>query len=201
MDNDPEFASKGCTVLCHNLDEDPDKWWMGADGTDHRYDAWHWKSTRTDPVGQADDQFWHEQRDPTDVESARSSDAKDSGGYVDNINEAGDAPLYMSTADATSPFIMAGEEAEVDTSALAAGAVVPGYVLSPMVGSRGDITAESEWVDGKWVVVLMRALDTGHDDDVVLTPPKAYPFGLSVTDDGGHYDHTNAPDVITLEWE
>jgi hypothetical protein len=47
----------------------------------------------------------------------------------------------------------------------------------------------------------MRPLDTGHDDDVVFTPPKSYPFGLSITDNGGGTDHTNAPDVLTLEWQ
>jgi len=47
----------------------------------------------------------------------------------------------------------------------------------------------------------MRALDTGHDDDVVFTPPKPYPLGLSVTNNGGGLEHTNAPDVLTLEWQ
>ena len=31
-------------------------------------------------------------------------------------------------------------------------------------------------------------------------PPRPVPFGVSLIDDGGGLDHTNAPDVITLDW-
>lgn len=79
--------------------------------------------------------------------------------------------------------------------------MVPGFVIEPAVGSRGDVTASGIHADGKWVVVLVRALDTSNGDDVTFSPPKAYPFGLAVTDDGGGTDHTVVPDVLTLEWQ
>jgi len=63
---------------------------------------------------------------------------------------------------------------ELDTAALEIGAVIPGYVLSKPVGSRGDIETLGTWSDGKWVVVIRRPLNTGHDDDVVYIPSISY---------------------------
>lgn len=174
---------------------------MGTESADQRYDLWHWKSTRTNLVGQSDDQWVSDLVDPSDVESPRRGDAKESGGYKDNLNEAGDGPAFVHPTDPAAKFIPVGEEIAVDTSALENGAVIPGFLLAPAVGSRGDIAANGVWQDGKWVVVLVRALDTGHDDDVIFTPPKLYPFGLSITNNGGGLDHTNVPDVLTLEWQ
>lgn len=201
IENNPEFASQGCSAACHNLSENQDEWWMGTDSEDLRIDAWHWKAARTHPAGLADDKWWGIQTDPTDPESSRHGDAKDSGGEKTNVLEDGSGPAFMHGSDLTAKFIMAGEEVDIDTGVLPVSAVVPGYVVTPMVGSRGDIAADATWADGKWVLVLMRPLDTGHDDDVLFTPPKAYPFGLSVMDNGGGLDHANAPDVLTLEWQ
>jgi hypothetical protein len=201
IQNNGDFASKGCAAACHNSDADQDKWWMGTESADLSYDLWHWKAARTNPVGQSDDQWVGVLADPADMESSRYGDAKESGGYKDNVNEAGDGPAFMHGQDATAQFILTGQEVALDPTALTGGAVVPGFVIAPAVGSRGDVTANGVWQDGKWVVVLMRALDTGHEDDVTFTPPKAYPFGLGVTDDGGGTDHTVAPEVLTLEWQ
>lgn len=201
IENNPEFASKGCAAACHNMDPDQEKWWMGTDTPDLRYDLWHWKSTRTNLVGQSDDQWVSDLIDPTNVESPRRGDAKESGGYKDNINETKDGPAFMHPSDPAALYVPMGEEVAIDTSALEPGAVIPGFLLAPAVGSRGDLAANGVWADGKWVVVIMRALDTGHDDDVIFTPPKVYPFGLSITNDGGGLDHTNAPEVLTLEWK
>jgi hypothetical protein len=201
IQNIADFASKGCAAACHNMDADQEKWWMGTDSPDLRYDLWHWKSARTGPVGQSDDQWVSDLADPTNVESPRRGDAKESGGYKDNLNEAKDGPAVMHTTDPAAKFIMAGEEAPVDTAALASGAIIPGFIITPAVGSRGDLTANATWKDGKWTVVIMRALDTAHDDDVVFTPPKLYPFGMAVTDNNGGNNHTIVPDVVTLEWQ
>jgi hypothetical protein len=199
--NNPEFSSKGCSGACHNMDPDKEKWWMGSENADLRYDLWHWKSARTNPAGQADDQWVGALKDPADVESSRYGDEKASGGYKDNVNEAGDGPAFMHSSNLESQIIMAGEETAIDPTKLTNGMIVPGVLVSPAVGSRGDVNANGKWENGKWVVVLMRSLDTSHDDDVSLIPPKPYPFGLAVTDNGGGMSHTVAPDVLTLEWQ
>lgn len=198
--NNAEFSSKGCAAACHNTAENYEEWWMGSDNESVRYDNWHWKSARTNAAGYADDQWWNVLADPTNFESSRRNDAKESGGYADNVNDEKSGPRYMSKNGADAQLIMAGEEVELDLTALAAGDVIPGYVLSKAVGSRGDVEANGVWADGKWVVVLRRALDTGHDDDAVFTVGKPMPFGVSVVDNGGGVDHATSPEVLTLQW-
>jgi hypothetical protein len=100
------------------------------------------------------------------MESATHSDALKSGGSLSNVNKAKDGPA----------FIITGEQVPVDTSKLAKGAVIPPSILAPWVGLRADIQAKGVWKDGKWVIVLLRALDTGNEDDLVLTPPRLTPW-------------------------
>lgn len=201
MSNNPDFASKGCVAACHNTSANEKEWWMGSEDPNVRYDSWHWKSARTHPAGWADDQMWSVLKDPADPGSSRPSDAKTSGGYSDNVNEAKDGPKAMSAKGPTAQFIVAGEDTKIDTAKLTAGAIIPGYIVSKPVGSRGDIEASGTWANGKWVVVQRRLLNTGHDDDAVFSPPKQIPFGLAVVDNGGGVKHTVAPDVLTLAWK
>jgi|GEM_PF-564890 len=199
--NNADFASKGCTAACHNLSANEDEWWMGSEDAAVRYDSWHWKSTRTNPVGYSDDQWWSVLTDPADPGSSRPSDAKDSGGYADNVNEDASGPKFMSSKGTKEQFILAGDEVAIDTGALATADIIPGYVLAAAVGSRGDIEANGVWADGKWIVVQRRALNTSHDDDTTFIPPKPMPFGLAVVDNGGGLPHTVGPDVLILEWQ
>ncbi len=201
IENNAEFANKGCTAACHNSADDEAEWWMGSEDENLRYDAWHWKAARTNPVGQADDKWWGTQEDPDDVESSRHGDAKESGGYANNRNEEKTAPSFVHSSDLEASFILDGEEVTFDADTLTEGTIIPGYILSPFVGSRGDILANGVWDDDTWVVVIKRALDTGNDDDIVLTPPKPVPFGVSVVDDGGGVEHTVSPEVLRLDWE
>ena len=75
MENNPEFASKGCTAACHNADPDPAKWWMGAEDAAVHYDLWQWTAATTNPIGQAQDEVINVLEDPADVESATHGDA------------------------------------------------------------------------------------------------------------------------------
>jgi hypothetical protein len=198
--NNPQFATKGCTAACHNTETDEKKWWMGSESADQRFDLWQWTAASTNPVGQAQDEWMGNQTDPAEMESATHSDALTSGGSLSNVNKAKDGPAFMGT-DLTSNFIITGQQVAIDTSKLAKGAVIPPSILAPWVGSRADVQAKGNWQDGKWVVVLLRALDTGHDDDLVLTPPKAYPLGIAVFDHTDLEGHTTTADAVTLEWK
>jgi hypothetical protein len=201
IENNANFSSKGCAGICHNQDSDIKKWHMSTESEDQHLDLWQWTAASTNPIGQVNDEWISVQTDPANAESATHPDAQTGGGSASNVNKAKDGPIYMNGTDITSTIIITGQQVPVDTSKLAKGAIIPASVLAPWVGSRGDIQANGVWKDGKWVVVLLRALDTGNQDDVVLTPPKAYPLGVAVFDQAEHYGHTISPDVITLEWK
>jgi hypothetical protein len=198
--NNPEFASKGCAIACHQADED-ENWWMGSESESTRYDVWEWLAARTNPVGQAEDGWWGSLTDPNNPDSSRHGDALEGGGYQDNVAEDKRGPAFMPGTDPASPFIFMGQEGPVDTTILHSGEAVPGYLLAPFVGSRGDISAQGRWLEGKWVVVLQRALDTGYEDDTALIPGKRLPFGLAVMDNKNGINHTVAPIVAILEWQ
>ncbi|CAN5860817.1 hypothetical protein BH10CHL1_BH10CHL1_27130 [soil metagenome] len=201
IENNADFASKGCAGACHNLDADQEKWWMGSESADQHLDLWQWTAASTNPVGQAQDEWMSKQEDPAEMESGTHSDALKSGGSTSNVNKAKDGPAFMHRTDLSASFIITGEQVPVDTSKLAKGASIPTSILAPWVGSRADIQAKGIWKDGKWVVVLLRSLDTGHDDDLVLTPPKAYPLGIAVFDHTDLVGHTTTPEVVTLTWQ
>jgi len=197
--NDAQFASKGCAAVCHNQDPDEKTWWMGTENPDLRYDIWQWQAARTNPLNQASDE-WLGAR-PDEKSKARRVDDRESGGAALNRNEEKTAPAFMHSTDLTSPYLVAGQETPIDSAKLTADILVPGYLLSPFVGSAGDISAQGQWADDKWVVVLSRALNTGHEDDVTLTPPKPVPFGLSIADDAGDANHTVSQEALILEWQ
>ncbi len=200
IQNNPEFASKGCTVACHNDNDDEEEWWMGSDSDDVTYDVWHWKASRTNPAGYADDKWWGPQTDPTVYgKGSRHGDAKESGSYTSNANEDSTAPLMMSVNGPNLP-VMAGEEMPVDTALLKAGDIIPGEILARPIGSRGDVDANGVWQDGKWVVVMRRALDTGNPDDIVFRPGRRVPFGMAVLDNAGGDEHHVDAEVLILDW-
>jgi ubiquinol-cytochrome c reductase cytochrome b subunit len=200
LGNNPEFSTKGCAAACHQATADED-WWMGSESDSIRYDVWQWLAARTNPVGQADDEWWGPLTDPNNPDSSRHGDAAESGGYQDNLATDKRGPAFMHQADLSTPFILAGQEAPVDTSRLSPNTIVPGYILAPFTGSRGDVSGQGTWVEGKWVVVLQRVLDTGYDDDAVFIPGKRLPFGLAVMDNKNGINHTVAPEVLILEWQ
>jgi Ethylbenzene dehydrogenase len=200
MSNNAAFASKGCGAICHNQETDDTKWWMGTDTADTKIDLWQWQSAATNPVNQADDQWWGPKPVITST-TGRQNDKLDSGGSKTNATKDGKAPAFVSKNGLDVHYLLAGDEVAIDLSKIASGAIIPGSILSPFKGSRGDISAQGTYANGKWVVVISRALNTGHDDDAVLTPPKPMPFGLAVFDNSGDLNHVVAPDVLTLAWQ
>ena len=201
VENNGKFATQGCGAACHSSDPDEKKWAMASDSADLHYDLWQWTSASTNPVGQAQDMIKGIQKDAANVESGKAGDVLEKGGSLSNVNKAKDGPAFMHGTDLKASVIISGQQVTIDTSKLAKGAKIPGSALAPWAGSRGDVTAKGVWKGGKWAVVLMRALDTGHPDDLVMTPPKAYPLGVAVFDHVDHENHTTSADVLVLEWK
>lgn len=78
------FNSSGCYASCHTglvaPYSKPALHYTGS--ATERIDMWHWKSVRTDPNNQWDDQY--QDNDEFALEGGRKSDPKTSGGYSDN---------------------------------------------------------------------------------------------------------------------
>lgn len=189
------FDKKGCDVACHKArdgkvagieDKSPGRKYTEAAG--ETIDMWHWKSVRSNPVDQIDDQYVDDTRDPKKNSNwGRKGDAKTGGGYADNVNKDKTGPAWMSKAPAPNRYwILPDEKAEfVDT--FKAGDVVPAMIAAPFDGSRGDIRAKGVWKNGMWTLEIQRKLVTtgekAKEQDVQFDDlKKTYHFGVSVFD-------------------
>ncbi|MFV2082001.1 MAG: ethylbenzene dehydrogenase-related protein, partial [bacterium] len=85
------------------------------------------------------------------------------------------------------------------------GDVVPGIIITPFQGSRGDIEMRGNWDNGVWTVEIRRKLVTSGDkakiQDVQFDDlSKEYNFGISVFDNS-QINHVFAEDVLTLKFK
>ncbi len=183
------FNDAGCFSVCHAGEPGKafgNKYTASAGEVG---DIWHWKSVRTGPVGQADDQFVDDTRYDKDKapEAGRKSDAKTSGGYADIALKDG-KPEFMSKdakpANAGGTYwLLDSDKVPFDDSKFKSGDEVASILIAPAVGDRGDISAAAAWKDGKWTLVLSRKLVTGSKTDVQFDKLDAtYYFGIAAFD-------------------
>jgi len=182
IERDWQFERFGCAVSCHAGGGRA----YGYKGAGRLVDVWHWKATRTDPVGQVDDKYWSE-ADFTAKDIGRHGDPKQSGGYEKNISEDKTHPAYLPrNSSAVKQGVILADRAVPYTN-IAAGKlsveqIVPGIVASAAVGDRGDISCVSQHEDGRWQMYLRRKLDTTHQYDVKFVPGQSYPFACAAFD-------------------
>ncbi|MBI2287755.1 MAG: ethylbenzene dehydrogenase [Chloroflexi bacterium] len=181
------FNTQGCMVTCHAGEAGKafgNKYTANAGETG---DIWHWKSIRTGTVGQIDDQYvdntrYDAQKSP---EAGRKSDPKTGGGYLDNQTDDKKLPKYALADNKPAPsyWILDNEKVAFDDSKYTAGNEVPGIIVAPFTGDRGDLTAKSAYKDGKYTLEWSRKLQTGSQYDVQFSDlTKTYYFGVSVFD-------------------
>lgn len=206
------FAKKGCDAACHMAENGMNK---GIEDTapGRKYttrpgqtiDMWHWKSVRSGPVAQIDDQYIDDTTDPKANKNwGRKGDAKTGGGYTNNKSEDGKMPAFMAKGGPTGDYWLMKSGAVPFEDTFKPGDMVPGIVVSPFEGSRGDIAAEAEWKDGMWTVELMRKLQTGGENadtqDVQFNDlGKIYPFGIAVFDNS-QINHIYHEGVLNLKF-
>ncbi|MCB9451126.1 MAG: ethylbenzene dehydrogenase [Anaerolineaceae bacterium] len=202
-----DFEYDGCFVACHrSSDGDPKPY--GNKNTENEGelgDIWHWKSVRN--LNQLDDQYLDNVTYSADTpEAGRHSDPKDSGGYVNNINEDKTGPAFMLPGtdfprDGAPGYILESEAVPFDASLFQPGDRVPGIVKSEFVGDRGDFTAGWQWVDGVWTLEFSRALVTGSEFDVQFDDlAGVYYFGIADFDNA-QVRHSFAGDPIMFVFQ
>ena len=179
------FDAVGCAICCHLGGGRP----YGYKGYDSTIDVWHWKATRADPVGQIDDKYWSEVE--LGVTNGRHGDPKTAGGYKTNVSEDKTGPKWLPAtpmavrgggilSDQTVP--VDSDEASEILAQMPPGAIVPGMVLAPFEGDRGDVHCQSTHRDGQWEVLIRRRLDTGSEFDVQFVPGETYTFACAAFD-------------------
>ena len=200
----PAFEQRGCMAACHTGEGKPfgNKYLPSAN---ERADIWHWKSVRTGSVGQIDDQYLDGTRYDKDKapEAGRKSDPKTGGGYVDNVNDAKNGPKWALSGNKPAPpyWIIDAEKEPFDDSKYKAGDEVPGIVVAPFTGDRGDIVVTSSWKSGVWTLRFARKLVTGSEFDVQFNDmKKEYAFGVAVFDNA-QVRHAYTPGVLKMVFE
>ncbi|WP_415888674.1 ethylbenzene dehydrogenase-related protein [Neptuniibacter sp. SY11_33] len=200
------FAKKGCDRSCHvaedGMVDDIKDTSAGRHFTrspDETIDIWHWKSARSNPVYQVDDQYVNHFRNENKG-WGRNSDEKTGGGYKNNINKDKTAPAWMpAKADPLAKYWVMSDNKVPFVDKFEPGAVIGGIVAQAAEGSRGDLQARGEWKDGFWTLEIKRKLVTEHPkskiQDVQFSDlGKQYLFGVTVFDNAqiNHIFHKKA---------
>jgi len=200
----PAFEQKGCFAACHTGEGKPfgNKYLPNAG---ERADIWHMKVVRTGPIGQVDDQYLDGTRYDKDKApgAGRKSDPKTGGGYADNLNDAKNGPKWALKGNKAAPpyWIVDAEKEPFDDSKYKAGDEVPGIVVAPFTGDRGDISAKIVYKDGVRTNVFSRKLATGSEYDVQFNDlKKEYTFGVAVFDNA-QVRHAYTPGALKLKFE
>lgn len=200
----PGFEQRGCMSACHVGEGKPfgNKYTKDAG---ERLDIWHWKGVRTAPVGQIDDQYVDNTRYDKDKapEAGRHGDPKTGGGYADNVGQDKKGPRFALKGNKPAPpyWIVDSEKDALDDSKYKTGDEVPGIIISPFGGDRGDIAARHTYKDGVRTVEFSRKLVTGSQFDVQFNDlKKEYAFGVAIFDNA-QVRHAYSTGVFKLRFE
>jgi ethylbenzene dehydrogenase/cytochrome b561-like protein len=157
-------------------------------------DVWHWKSVRSDPGHQFDDNYFGppmEAKEGKRYTGGYTQDPKTDGGFEENFKKIKDSrfvkvpflPKDLATVQArmgrfdpnpnvsdTGQMSMLRDDvvpwtAELDAN-IPVGTVIPSVIIDkPFAGDRGDVTVHALWKDGWWTLEAKRKLDTGSKFD------------------------------------
>lgn len=214
--NEKGFKKKGCEQSCHTAENGRIEGIADTSaGRHYTYEAgevldmWHWKSVRTGPHGQMDDQFLNSDRGDSHKNWGRHSDSKTAesgGGYYDNVNEAKTGPGWMAAqVDEGRHWIREADKVPFDDALFKPGDKLAGVVTAPLTGPRADVAARGAWRDGVWTIEIRRPLvTTGENakaEDVRFDDlGKPYYFGLAVFDNS-QINHLFHKKSIKLSFE
>ena len=187
INNDTTFRQYGCAIYCHNNQKTGrGQHWAYSDSS---VDKWHWKSVRMDPMGYVDDKYWKGEGKVDPTKEARIADPGE-GGYANNKVKGVNNPIMLpSTVDAIVMGALLQSKSEIYTKAAAekfpVGFSVPGVIISfNAEGDRADIKCWStyDYENEKWILRIMRKMDTRSEYDVIFKPGQKYDFTVVAFD-------------------
>ncbi|MCK4373214.1 MAG: hypothetical protein KAW61_08700, partial [candidate division Zixibacteria bacterium] len=152
----------------------------------------------TNPIGRADDDRWATYRN--DSLGGRHLDNLASGGYFSNLNQDWQQPYFLPVhpsvrgwidprSEYVTPYFFADDS-------FAVGAQVPGVIVTPFAGDRGDVRARGRWFDGRWAVEFTRPIKTGSSFDIELCGEFYLGIGLFDNAERKHAFHLRAIKVV-----
>ncbi|HEX2114651.1 MAG TPA: ethylbenzene dehydrogenase-related protein [Alphaproteobacteria bacterium] len=161
-------------------------------------DVWHWKSVRTGPMGQIDDNYFGPLMDPPADPAVRytggyTQDPKIAGNFIQNWKmlsggriqplwlprdldvlrqQLGEVNLDPGASDSGEWWLpkelVLPYSADLDAR-FPVGTVIPSVVIeAPFEGDRGDVRAVGRWSKGWWRLEVSRKLDTGSKYDIAI---------------------------------
>ncbi len=171
--NAPDFES-GCAIYCHvGMPAWENSTQMGTNEKGTRVDVWHWKAARTHPMDNAEDKYWVDLTEATEIPYEGGIELRtrlpDLGGGFTSDNKEGSLPKYMDPNDPgeNADFLFQGSVVDFNPNAnWQDGDTIPGYIVKNGTGSRADVEAVGVYSNGVWTVEFKRALHTGNPDDV-----------------------------------
>jgi hypothetical protein len=195
-----QFNNFSCSYACHISDFGVSKANFHASNKmrmvqeNSWLDLWNWKAARTALLGFADDRYLDFEGMHGDTPGeifTENSKAHVNGGLDNKPFADGDAPVY----DA--------ERLPADEGFRPPGTLAPGYLVKRPVGGRADVSAVTRYENGRWIVTLRRALQTGDPRDVIFVPGDelGVAFGLALMDHSlyEHYASRTVERLVLLK--
>lgn len=148
---------------------------------DYKADVWLWSAARSNHGSVAEDMTHI-------VTTALQESAAEyvlPGGKTVNIvkrRDAGEAPYKMLPR----PRENKGES-------------LPAFEPATPSGSAADVAAKGKWAAGKWALEFSRALDTGHNDDVVFKPGQKLTGQIAVFNKG-YAEHKSISEPLLFDF-
>lgn len=199
-----KFATKGCSVFCHNESKNEKEWFYATRSAKEKADLWHWKAVRSNPVGYTEDGYVVENPSKK-PEKGRKRDADHDAKAKSNKTKDKSKPAYMqdpSKPASIAGSLLVGEAVKItDYSIFKEGDEIPGYMVhKTWKGSFADVKTKGVWKDGKWVLFMSRKLKTGNDDDVQFNTRKKYPFAVAAFDNA-HEENSYNSEPLKLQFK
>jgi hypothetical protein len=141
-------------------------------GNEYTADMWHWKASRSNPLGLAHDKKTIISREKM-LRSYKLPTHTGKSVYLSRPSDQGDK-LYKSKR-------YSKKQQDLMLT----------YILTNNpTGSSTDVKAKGIWKDGYWNLELKRAVNTEHNDDVVFVSGQSISGGIAIFNHSENQEHT-----------
>ncbi len=157
---------------------------------DYRADIWYWKANRSNLSGYADDKM---QILSSAAKGIKGKTNQESNEGRKLPSAAGKKHYLTRIADKGTPPYQKVTRPQKKTTQ-----VINRFLPVQSTGSRADVQAKGRWENGFWFIEFSRKLQTGHADDIQLSPLRSPLFGVSIFSLYGKKRETSSPNLYGM---